>query len=165
VQLSLHLFCQLLRMRPFSRPKEISQPTNRGTKHHAHGQASPPRSMRPCRCFEHEMPSATAPEIQRTSLVGAVLYLKSLPLDIDVLGFDYLDAPDPEALRDALRQLWVLDALDVDGRVGEGVWRGRAGRGGGKGGCIAPCCMRNKYTFTGYRHGTALHSTACVGHN
>lgn len=35
----------------------------------------------------------TAPEIQRTSLVAAVLYLKSLPLDIDVLGFDYLDRP------------------------------------------------------------------------
>ena len=38
-------------------------------------------------------PLQTAPEIQRTSLVGAALYLKSLPLDIDVLGFDYLDAP------------------------------------------------------------------------
>lgn len=35
----------------------------------------------------------TAPEIQRTALVSAVLYLKSLPLNIDVLGFDYLDAP------------------------------------------------------------------------
>lgn len=35
----------------------------------------------------------TAPEIQRTSLVSAVLYLKSLPLNIDVLGFDYLDSP------------------------------------------------------------------------
>lgn len=38
-------------------------------------------------------PPQTAPEIQRTSLVSAVLYLKSLPLDIDVLGFDYLDPP------------------------------------------------------------------------
>jgi len=35
----------------------------------------------------------TAPEIQRTSLVSATLYLKSLPLNIDVLGFDYLDSP------------------------------------------------------------------------
>ena len=42
-----------------------------------------------------DMPSTTAPEIQRTSLVGAVLYLKSLPLDsIDVLGFDYVDPPE-----------------------------------------------------------------------
>ena len=29
------------------------------------------------------------PEIQRTSMATAVLYLKSLPLDIDVLAFDY----------------------------------------------------------------------------
>ena len=39
------------------------------------------------------MPNVTVPEIQRTSLLNAVLYLKSLPLDVDVLGFDYLDKP------------------------------------------------------------------------
>ena len=42
-------------------------------------------------------PVQTAPEIQRTSLVSAVLYLKSLPLNIDVLGFDYLDSPAASA--------------------------------------------------------------------
>lgn len=48
--------------------------------------------------YEMDMPSTTAPEIQRTSLVGAVLYLKSLPLDsIDVLGFDYIDPPEVRA--------------------------------------------------------------------
>lgn len=36
----------------------------------------------------------TPPEIQRTGLAGVVLYLKSLPLDIDVLNFDYLDRPE-----------------------------------------------------------------------
>ena len=36
----------------------------------------------------------TPPEIQRTGLAGVVLYLKSLPLDIDVLHFDYLDRPE-----------------------------------------------------------------------
>ena len=54
-----------------------------------------------CRClrlytakfYEHEMPNVTTPEIQRTSLVNAVLHLKSLPLDVDVLQFDYLDPP------------------------------------------------------------------------
>ena len=54
-----------------------------------------------CRClrlytarfYEHEMPNVTIPEIQRTSLVNAVLHLKSLPLDVDVLQFDYLDPP------------------------------------------------------------------------
>ncbi|KAL4856425.1 putative pre-mRNA-splicing factor ATP-dependent RNA helicase DEAH4 [Chlorella vulgaris] len=67
--------------------------------------------------FEREMPDTTAPEIQRTSLVAAVLYLKSLPLSIDVLAFDFLDPPAAESLQDALRQLYVLDAIDVDGNV------------------------------------------------
>ena len=39
------------------------------------------------------MPAATVPEIQRTSMLTAVLYLKSLPLDVDVLAFDFLDPP------------------------------------------------------------------------
>lgn len=37
---------------------------------------------------------ATVPEIQRSSLAGSVLYLKSLDLpDIDILKFDLLDSP------------------------------------------------------------------------
>ena len=43
--------------------------------------------------YEREMPAATVPEIQRTSMLSAVLYLKSLPLDVDVLAFDFLDPP------------------------------------------------------------------------
>eukprot|EP00884_Botryococcus_braunii_P015540 jgi/Botrbrau1/266/Bobra.0022s0235.1 len=55
---------------------------------------------RPGKCFrlytkayyEKQMPAETVPEIQRTSMLAAVLYLKSLSrLDVDVLGFDYLD--------------------------------------------------------------------------
>ncbi|GLC37757.1 hypothetical protein PLESTB_001473700 [Pleodorina starrii] len=80
---------------------------------------------RPGKCFrlytrnhyDHKMPNVTAPEIQRTSLVGAVLYLKSLQLGIDVLSFDFLDPPAVAALEDALRQLLVLDAIDADGNV------------------------------------------------
>ena len=49
------------------------------------------------RFFEADMPEATVPEIQRTSMLAAVLYLKSLPLDIDVLAFDYLDSPGVRA--------------------------------------------------------------------
>ena len=45
------------------------------------------------KCFERDMPAETLPEIQRTSMLTAVLFLKSLPLDIDVLAFDYLDHP------------------------------------------------------------------------
>ncbi|EFJ40817.1 DEAH-box nuclear pre-mRNA splicing factor [Volvox carteri f. nagariensis] len=67
--------------------------------------------------YEHKMPNVTAPEIQRSSLVGTVLYLKSLQLEVDVLNFDFLDPPAVGALEDALRQLLVLDALDSDGNV------------------------------------------------
>lgn len=54
--------------------------------------------------YTHSHPSSPArrpspPEIQRTSLVGAVLYLKSLALPgLDVLRFDFLDPPAQEAL-------------------------------------------------------------------
>ncbi|CAD7701127.1 unnamed protein product [Ostreobium quekettii] len=66
---------------------------------------------------DKEMADITLPEIQRTSLTSAVLYLKTLPLAIDVLRFDYLDAPKMEALEDALRQLYVLGAIDIDGKI------------------------------------------------
>jgi ATP-dependent RNA helicase DHX8/PRP22 len=70
--------------------------------------------------FDHELPPITLPEIQRSSLTGAVLHLKSLRLPgLDVLHFDFLDPPPQEALEDALRQLYVLDALDADGEVTE----------------------------------------------
>lgn len=43
--------------------------------------------------FERDMPNVAVPEIQRTSLLTTVLSLKSLPLPVDVLAFDFLDAP------------------------------------------------------------------------
>ncbi|KAK9868473.1 hypothetical protein WJX84_008357 [Apatococcus fuscideae] len=67
--------------------------------------------------FDRDMPNITVPEIQRTSLLSACLYLKSLSNDIDVISFDYLDPPQPEALEDALRQLFILDAIDGQGEV------------------------------------------------
>eukprot|EP00210_Caulerpa_lentillifera_P000813 g787.t1 len=64
-----------------------------------------------------EMKDVSLPEIQRTSLVSTVLYLKSLEMDIDVLNFDFLDKPEMAQLEDALRQLFVLDAIDEDGQI------------------------------------------------
>lgn len=44
--------------------------------------------------YDEEFLDATIPEIQRSSLAGSVLYLKSLSLsDIDILKFDFLDPP------------------------------------------------------------------------
>lgn len=48
----------------------------------------------PSKVYEDEFLDATVPEIQRSSLAGSVLYLKSLDLpDIDILTFDFLDPP------------------------------------------------------------------------
>uniref|UniRef100_A0A7S0USN5 RNA helicase n=1 Tax=Polytomella parva TaxID=51329 RepID=A0A7S0USN5_9CHLO len=68
--------------------------------------------------YETSMPDVTVPEIQRSGLASTALYLKSLELeDVDVLNFDFLDPPEDDAMRDALRQLFVLDALTVDGDI------------------------------------------------
>lgn len=80
--------------------------------------------------FDHELPPVTLPEIQRSSLTGAVLHLKSLSLPgLDVLHFEFLDPPPREALADALRQLYLLDAIDADGDVTP-LGRKMAGEGG-----------------------------------
>lgn len=48
----------------------------------------------PSLVYEDNFLDATVPEIQRSSLAGSVLYLKSLDLpDIDILKFDFLDPP------------------------------------------------------------------------
>ncbi|KAL5998195.1 hypothetical protein ACLOJK_009133 [Asimina triloba] len=68
--------------------------------------------------YHEEFLDATIPEIQRTSLVGSVLYLKSLDLpDINILNFDFLDPPSRESLEDALKQLYLIDAIDENGVI------------------------------------------------
>ncbi|CAL9081792.1 unnamed protein product [Musa textilis] len=70
--------------------------------------------------YDEEFLDATIPEIQRSSLAGSVLYLKSLSLsDIDILKFDFLDPPSRESLEDALRQLYLIDAIDENGQITE----------------------------------------------
>ncbi|KAK1403211.1 RNA helicase [Heracleum sosnowskyi] len=68
--------------------------------------------------YNEEFLGATIPEIQRSSLAGSVLYLKSLDLpDIDILKFDFLDPPSSESLEDALKQLYLIDAIDDSGSI------------------------------------------------
>lgn len=72
----------------------------------------------PSRLFQDEFLDVTVPEIQRSSLAGSVLYLKSLDLpDIDILKFDFLDPPSSESLQDALKQLYLIDAIDENGAI------------------------------------------------
>lgn len=69
--------------------------------------------------FEEKLEKSAKPEIQRSSLAGTVLHLKSLSLGIDILSFDFLDPPPRSSLEDALRQLYILDAIDAgaDGQL------------------------------------------------
>ncbi|XP_024956795.1 probable pre-mRNA-splicing factor ATP-dependent RNA helicase DEAH4 isoform X4 [Citrus sinensis] len=72
----------------------------------------------PSTVYHDEFLDVTVPEIQRSSLAGSVLYLKSLDLsDINVLKFDFLDPPSSESLEDALKQLYLIDAIDENGSI------------------------------------------------
>ncbi|KAL4638691.1 hypothetical protein ACB092_03G164200 [Castanea dentata] len=68
--------------------------------------------------YNDDFLDVTVPEIQRSSLAGSVLYLKSLDLsDMDILKFEFLDPPSPESLEDALKQLYLIDAIDENGLI------------------------------------------------
>ncbi|XP_075109724.1 putative pre-mRNA-splicing factor ATP-dependent RNA helicase DEAH4 isoform X2 [Nicotiana tabacum] len=72
----------------------------------------------PSMVYHDDFLDATVPEIQRSSLAETVLYLKSLDLaDMDILKFDFLDSPSMESLEDALKQLYLVDAIDENGSI------------------------------------------------
>ncbi|XP_078150328.1 RNA helicase family protein isoform X1 [Carex rostrata] len=72
----------------------------------------------PSSIYQEEFLDASVPEIQRSSLAATVLHLKSLNIqDINILNFDFLDPPSRESLEDALRQLYLIDAIDDDGQI------------------------------------------------
>ncbi|MCL7022340.1 hypothetical protein MKW94_004448 [Papaver nudicaule] len=72
----------------------------------------------PSDIYREDFAEVTIPEIQRSSLAGSVLYLKSLDLpDIDILKFDFLDPPSRDSLEDALKQLYLINAIDESGTI------------------------------------------------
>ncbi|CAJ0650321.1 6589_t:CDS:10 [Entrophospora sp. SA101] len=58
----------------------------------------------------------TEPEIKRCNLASMILLLKTLEIN-DVLEFDYFDAPSRTLIKRALEQLYVLKALDNQGKI------------------------------------------------
>lgn len=61
----------------------------------------------PSQIYHDEFLDVTVPEIQRSSLAGSVLYLKSLDLpDIDILKFDFLDPPSCKLFFYNLYVIW-----------------------------------------------------------
>lgn len=58
----------------------------------------------------------TVPEIQRSSLLGTALSLKKMGI-VDIPRFDFIDPPDSQLVQDALRQLYLLGAIDQRGLI------------------------------------------------
>lgn len=62
------------------------------------------------------MDENTPPELLRTNLTQAVLLLMSLGID-NLLDFDFVDAPPPQAFLRSLKHLYALGALNEKGRL------------------------------------------------
>ncbi|KAI8645378.1 P-loop containing nucleoside triphosphate hydrolase protein [Parasitella parasitica] len=65
--------------------------------------------------FERMEPN-TIPEIQRSSLLGTVLALKTMNI-VDVISFDFIDPPEETLVRNALKHLYLLGAIDEEGKI------------------------------------------------
>ncbi len=63
-------------------------------------------------------PEFTDPEILRTNLAAVILQMKALGLG-DIGGFPFIEPPDDRAIRDGLKTLEELNALDDKGRLTE----------------------------------------------
>ncbi|KAF7151906.1 hypothetical protein RHSIM_Rhsim02G0021600 [Rhododendron simsii] len=64
--------------------------------------------------FHNEMSPASVPEIQRINLGMITLTMKAMGIN-DLLSFDFMDPPSPQALISAMEQLYSLGALDEEG--------------------------------------------------
>ena len=68
------------------------------------------------RQFTDELMFNTIPEIQRTNLSNVVLLLKTLGVD-NLMDFDFMDPPPEDNIMTSLYQLWMLGALDNQGKL------------------------------------------------
>ncbi|KAL0905128.1 hypothetical protein M5K25_027307 [Dendrobium thyrsiflorum] len=64
--------------------------------------------------YRNEMSPTTIPEIQRINLGATTLNMKAMGIN-DLLYFDFMDPPSPQALISAMEQLYSLGALDEEG--------------------------------------------------
>ncbi|KNE56273.1 hypothetical protein, variant [Allomyces macrogynus ATCC 38327] len=80
------------------------------------------------RLYSHEafsdLPPNTEPEIQRSALLDTVLALKAMNVH-NVQNFDFVDAPNPDLLTAALRDLFLLGAIDDPKGLGHLTLLGR----------------------------------------
>lgn len=66
--------------------------------------------------YMNEMEHNTSPEILRQNLANTILMLKAMGID-DVLNFGFMDRPKEESMIKALEELYILDALDENGKL------------------------------------------------
>ncbi|KAL2928776.1 putative pre-mRNA-splicing factor ATP-dependent RNA helicase DEAH5 [Bienertia sinuspersici] len=64
--------------------------------------------------YWNEMSPTSTPEIQRINLGMTTLTMKAMGIN-DLLTFDFMDPPSPQALLSAMEQLYSLGALDEEG--------------------------------------------------
>ncbi|XXG76536.1 hypothetical protein AAC387_Pa08g0866 [Persea americana] len=64
--------------------------------------------------YRNEMSPTSVPEIQRINLGIITLTMKAMGIN-DLLSFDFMDPPSPQALVSAMEQLYSLGALDDEG--------------------------------------------------
>ncbi|EYU27319.1 hypothetical protein ABFS82_10G087300 [Erythranthe guttata] len=64
--------------------------------------------------FHNEMSPTSIPEIQRINLGMTTLNLKAMGIN-NLMAFDFMDPPSPQALLSAMEQLYSLGALDEEG--------------------------------------------------
>ncbi|XP_020085358.1 probable pre-mRNA-splicing factor ATP-dependent RNA helicase DEAH9 [Ananas comosus] len=56
------------------------------------------------------------PEMQRSNVVSCIIQLKALGID-NILGFDWIASPSPEAMVRALEVLYSLGIIDEDAKL------------------------------------------------
>ncbi len=66
--------------------------------------------------YRNEMRANNIPEIQRTNLSNVILLLKSLNIE-NLLDFDFMDPPPEETILNSIYQLWILGALNDQGKL------------------------------------------------
>jgi len=98
----------------------LPQPVSKASARQRSGRAGREAPGRAYRLYTEDtffrLPESTTPEIQRCSLAAVALSLKAYGVD-DVMAFEYMDKPAPDALVSALEQLFGLGALDDQGRL------------------------------------------------
>lgn len=66
--------------------------------------------------YLREMQANTVPEILRQNLSHTILMLKAMGIN-DILNFGFMDRPKEDSILKALEELYILEALDGDGRL------------------------------------------------